>query len=608
MGNFRVYCLHETKQTMAKLLKKTSIFIDGDEIKQFYQFSLSQGIFAHHFFKLVCPAEALDGAKGNIFARSKNYIGTAFTIKLEGHEKGEMPFQFAGIVTQVESTRLNGHMGDVIVSGFSPTMLMDNGPHCNSWEKQALKNIALDVCGHFPANLVIPRIQPTNNETFAYTVQYKETAWQFLNRLAATYGEWLFYDGKSVVLGPPKSKNADLIFGANLSQFTMALQARPTSFSQLSYDYVNFKIHSTEPDEIAKRAGLDANGQRLLEQSNNLFASTPKYFNNAFLTNQKQLQENTDTRAAAQASNMVRFNGRSTHFGVQLGNTVKVSDNYGAYTVIEVTHMLDGQGNYHNEFISIPETIKVPPVTSYTDPVCETQSAIVTDNYDPKGLGRVRVRFHWMNPNKKSPWLRMMMPHAGGGKGAFFIPEVAEEVIVGFENNSPTKPYVQGAMYNQSQNTAFSNASNDVKMIQTRSGTKMRMNDAEGSIFIEDPSGNTWLMDGKGNINVNAPNNMTFTVGKNLDITVGENMSTKIGANETISIGNNKTENIAKNYIQFSDNKKVTVQNDKTDYVGNSYKQTSGDADMQTVKGDMKIRGTALTVIQGGKDVKVSKG
>jgi type VI secretion system secreted protein VgrG len=593
---------------MAKLLKKTSIFIDGNEIKQFYQFSLSQGIFAHHFFKLVCPAETLDGANGSIFSNSKNFIGTSFTIKLEGYEKGETPFQFAGLVTQVESSRLNGHMGDVIVSGFSPTLLMDNGSHSNSWEKQALKNIAVDVCGHFPANLLSPRIQPSNNETFAYTVQYKETAWQFLNRLAATYGEWLYYDGKSLSLGAPKAKTADLIFGANLSQFTMALQARPASFSQLSYDFVNFKIHSTEPDEIAQRAGLDDKGKKLLEQSNNLFASTPKHFNNAFLTNEKQLQDNTDTRAAAQASNMIRFNGSSTHFGVQLGNTINVSDNYGSYTVIEVNHMLDGQGNYHNEFISIPQSIKVPPVTNFVEPICEAQSAIVTDNFDPKGLGRVRVRFHWMNPNKKSPWLRMMMPHAGGGKGAFFIPEIAEEVIVGFENSSPTKPYVQGAMYNKSQNTSFSNEGNDVKMIQTRSGTKMRMNDAEGSIFIEDPSGNTWLMDGKGNIKVSAPNNMSIDVGKNFDIRVGENMNTSVGANQTITIGNNKTENIAKNYLQFSDNKKITVSNDKTENVGNNYRQTAGESDIQTLRGDMKIRGTALTVIQGGKDVKVSKG
>ena len=55
------------------------------------------------------------------------------------------------------------------------------------------------------------------------------------------------------------------------------------------------------------------------------------------------------------------------------------------------------------------------------------------------------------------------------------------------------------------------------------------MNDAEGSVFVEDPSGNTWLMDGKGNIKVNAPNNMSFIVGKNFDIHVGENMTTNIG-------------------------------------------------------------------------------
>ena len=47
-------------------------------------------------------------------------------------------------------------------------------------------------------------------------------------------------------------------------------------------------------------------------------------------------------------------------------------------------------------------------------------------------------------------------------------------------------------------------------MIHTRSGTKIILNDAEGSVFIEDPSGNTYLMDGQGNINVSAPKNISL--------------------------------------------------------------------------------------------------
>ena len=80
-----------------------------------------------------------------------------------------------------------------------------------------------------------------------------------------------------------------------------------------------------------------------------------------------------------------------------------------------------------------------------------------------------------------------------------------------------------GTHYNGSETSSYHTSGNDKKVIHTRSGTKIILNDAEGSVFIEDPSGNTYLMDGQGNINVNAPKNMTFTAGDDLNINVGKN-------------------------------------------------------------------------------------
>jgi type VI secretion system secreted protein VgrG len=224
-------------------------------------------------------------------------------------------------------------------------------------------------------------------------------------------------------------------------------------------------------------------------------------------------------------------------------------------------------------------------------------------------MSRIRVQFPWQKQvGEKSPWLRVVTPYAGGGKGQHILPEIGEEVLVGFENDNAEKPFVHGAIYHGEGKSGHGGEGNFIKSFQTATGIKLVMNDKEKSFLLEDPSGNTVFADGKGNMTLTAPNNMTITVGKNLNISVGENMSTKIGANEDITISNNKTETIGKNYIQNSDNKSITVKNDKTETIGNSYKQVAGDSDIQTSKGDMKIRGTALTVVQGGKDIKVSKG
>jgi type VI secretion system secreted protein VgrG len=594
---------------MAKLVK-TTIEIDGTEVRQFYQFSLAQGIFAHHVFKLVCPAEALDGPQGALFSKSRNFIGSSFKIKMEGLPPSGQPLQFTGLITQVEASRFTGHVGDIIISGFSPTIIMDNGPHCNTWEKKAIKNIATDVFSDFPANLLAPQIQPVYGETMAYTVQYKETAWQFLNRIAATYGEWFYYNGQNMVLGTPKPKTAQLVYGSNLSQFSMAMQLRPGNFQQVGYDYINDQVYEASPQNVAQKAGLSETGKQVMDKSGDFFAAIPKTYNNTFLTNKKQLEDSINTRAAAQSSNLVRLNGTSNHFGVQLGNTVNINNNVGDFTVIDVSHHCDGQGNYHNEFIAIPATIKVPPVTNYAEPFCETQTAVVTDNYDPKGLGRIRVRFHWMKPDQKTPWLRMMMPYAGQNKGAFFIPELEEEVVVAFEGNNPLKPYVQGAVYNSSQNTTYSNSNNDIKIIQSRSGHIIELNDAgEGtSITIKDHNGNSIFLDTIGkNITITAPETMTLNA-KNMVVNVEENLTTTVGKDMRSTVGANNKMMIAENYTINSKETKEKVTENKEETIGGNLKVKTATTEVVARDGDILLHSAGIATVYGAVDAKVNKG
>ncbi len=510
-------------------LTECFININGKPITQFTSFTLQQNIFEHHNFTLVCPAESIDGKEAGIFNKSKDLIGATINAQIK-LKVGKGSLSFAGIVTQVETARFSGYAGDVIITGYSPTILLDNGPHCKSWEKKALKNIADDCLKHFPKNLLNPKIAPTFSETLSYTVQYKETAWQFLNRMGATYGDWLYYNGKSMVLGKLTGEVVNLTFGSNLSRFNMSLQARPANFKMMAYDYMKNEVYDTTPSGIEGKAGLDRWGKIVYAASNKTFATQPKGWCNNFTTNKKQLDQFTNTRAAAQSSNMVRFNGASGHPGVQLGSSIDVNGNnafnasneaYGKFKVIAVTHHTDGLGNYNNDFVAVPDSITAPPVTTFAEPHCETQSAIVTDNNDPQHLGRVRVRFHWMKPSEKTPWIRITSPHGGGDKGMFFIPELKEEAIICFEGNSAVKPFVNGTVYHGKAKTSFANAGNDVKALQTRSGNKILMNDKDGSVYMTDKGGANSLMDGAGNIVTNANNNSTLNAGSTSTVNVG---------------------------------------------------------------------------------------
>jgi type VI secretion system secreted protein VgrG len=505
---------------MAQFVEIT-IDIEGKSIKQFSSFSLSQGIFEHHTFRLVCPTEAIDGTSGSIFNTSKNMIGSAISIKIKSVGK-QGDLRFSGVVTQIESARHSGHAGDIIIAGYSPTVLLDNGPHCKTWEKKAVKNIAQDVLKPFPQNLLQPKINPAYGETLSYTVQYKETAWQFLSRISATYGEWLYYDGQKLIMGAPQGNKVKLLYGSDLHDFNMALHVRPASFQMMAYDYMNNEVYDGSPAGIAAKAGLNDLGKHTLQKSEQFYATKPKQWHNQFLTNKKQLDDFVNTRAAMQSSKMVRFNGKSGEPSLQLGGCASIDgknvfdqsdESFGDYTIISISHHCDGQGNYTNDFVAIPSSVKMPPVNEYTEPRCETQSAVVTDNYDPKGLGRVRVRFHWMTETEKSPWLRVTSPHSGDGKGMFFMPETGEEVIVSFEGDSPVKPYIVGTVYHGKAKTDFSNSGNDVKQLQTRSGNMIVLNDKEGSVHVADAKGNDMKIDGSGNINVTASDSIVLTCG-----------------------------------------------------------------------------------------------
>jgi type VI secretion system secreted protein VgrG len=590
-------------------LTKTTISIDGKPVRQFSSFSLTQGIFEHHFFRLTCPAESIDGSIGAVFSQSKTLMGTNFSAQTDSlTDKAQLKFK--GIVTNVETERFSGSPGDVVISGYSATIMLESGPHCKSWEKKAVKNIVQDVLRHFPQNLLKPKIAPQYPETLSYYVQYKETAWRFINRICSTFGEWLYFDGESLTVGVPAGKTVPLIYGKHISRFSMSLQVKPPSMQVMAYDYINHQVYTSKPEGTEAKAGLNDLGKEVFKASKSVYSTQPKMWNNTYLTNKKQLDEVVNIQSAMRSSNHIRFNGSSGHLGVTVGGKISVkgqnmynmaNEDYGEYTIISVNHYTDGQGNYSNDFVAIPAGIKLPPVAGIPEPVSETQSALVTDNNDPKGLGRVRVRFHWMKPSEKTPWIRVTSPHGGGGKGMFFIPEIGEEAIICFEGNSAVKPFVNGTVYNGKAKTDFANAGNDVKALQTRSGNKMVMNDKDGSVYMSDKGGANSMMDGAGNIVTNANNTSTLNAGSKVALNAGAEEGAPAPSFVTMDSAGN---------IEINGKTSITIK------VGGNVITMAAEGDIATMAaagkmsiysaGDMSTNTDANLSISGGPSAKIS--
>lgn len=108
--------------------------------------------------------------------------------------------------------------------------------------------------------------------------------------------------------------------------------------------------------------------------------------------------------------------------------------------------------------------------------------ALVTQNKDPDGLCRVKVRFPWHSSPQESYWARIAVLMAGKDRGTVFLPEVGDEVLVAFEREDMRFPYVIGALWNGKEPPPEKNSDgkNDRRVIKSRSGHTLTFVDKEG--------------------------------------------------------------------------------------------------------------------------------
>jgi uncharacterized protein involved in type VI secretion and phage assembly len=112
---------------------------------------------------------------------------------------------------------------------------------------------------------------------------------------------------------------------------------------------------------------------------------------------------------------------------------------------------------------------------------------VVSQNKDPEGLGRVKVRFPWRENSDESHWARIAVPMAGGDRGTWFLPEVGDEVLVACDGEQVEHPYVLGCLWNGQDKPPQTNSDgkNDLRVIRSRSGHEVIFDDgAQGRIDI----------------------------------------------------------------------------------------------------------------------------
>ena len=475
---------------------KVHIDIEGaGTLEKYGSLIIRQSLFDHHTFEIHVPFEALEKEGEYFFDQSHGKVcGKAVTISFSPvFESGDYDFTFKGIVTEIALQSLSDMQNAFVLKGYSTTIVLEDCRKRRTFLKKNIQSIFQEVLQPYPGNVLKSTLKAKHKETIDYAVQYDETNFRFLTRMAAEYGEWCYYNGKELVLG--EQSGSTITFKADGKQlFDMSIVLHPSKFTASHYDYLQNQLYEAGSDK-QKVNGLGKYSDFALASSDKLFAQPSALPTNRPFKEQKELDDWAKAYQHQEASRLVVFRGKGEKPDLSVGTIIEVTGSMleekqlkdtslGKYRVTEVIHEVDTGGNYQCRFSAIPESAGYPPPNPLVvHPVGVAEFARVIDNNDPEKIERVRVEFMWKDSHRESDWMRVGMAYAAKGIGTVFIPEKDAQVLVCYEANCPEMPYVNGSFWPKDGGD-YNNDNNNLKGIVTRGGNVLAFLDETGNELI----------------------------------------------------------------------------------------------------------------------------
>ena len=552
---------------------KIKITIAGTRIKNYVEMVLEQDINAHHYFRVVIKHDDVEDLGAHKLDKSMDWLGKSVLIDMEEYD-------FTGIVTSVDLVHSHNHFGDIVVSGYSKTILLETAPHKFSWLKKTLKEI-VSTLGEAAADLTIIN-KPKYTETIEYIAQYNESHFDFLKRIAKTYNEILFYDGTNLVFGDLGSTpTIPVVYGKDADSLKIGINIKNVKYDRVSYHSLReeFMDGSTQ-DSVS---GLDELGAHAFNVSKKVFNFNGRSHTAPRIPDKGSLDDDLKKTQSASAADLSIVEGRSKQRGIRPGCIIDLTTEgkkdgsfpsrpYGSYLVISTKHISSSDCNYTNVFKAIPAGVKVLPTPEAKQPLAYSEIARVLSNEDPDKKGRVQVQTQWQEKAEglSTSWVRVMTPNAGKSelhpknRGMVFIPEVGDEVMLGYRYGDPSRPYVAGSMFH-GMNGKGGDKDNVIKSIITKSGHEITLDDSRGdeNIIIKDRYNNfIKLYTAEDNIFISANETISLKA-KNIELVAEQNIT--LDAGEDIEGGaSNNIGLSAGNCFNISASKDVVINASKS--------------------------------------------
>lgn len=460
---------------------------------------------------------------------------------------------FKGIIIRHAIKIKNSGQSELRIECFDEAVRMTIGRHSRYFEQMKDKAVFDELVRNYSG--VTSRTEDTKLQ-HRELVQHHISDWDFMLLRAEANGMLVSVkDGEINIARPDTSAKPALqvTYGSSVIELEAEMDVRHQwkNVQASSWDYANQKLFNAKASSAMVEEQGNIPGSQLSK------VSSPEYFSLRHSGHVMQQELQDWANATMMRSRLSKIRGRAKFVGASTlspGDVIQVAgvgDRFnGKAFITAVRHEVgDGTWDTHIQFGLDPERY----ASSYTD-VNDMEASglvggikglqigkVVQLQNDPEGQDRILVKVPVIDDTAKGTWMRVASLDAGKERGAFFRPEIHDEVIVGFINDDPRDAVVLGMLHSSAKAAPIKAKDvNHEKGFTTRSKMHISFNDDTKTITIDTPAGNSITLDESGqkieivDQNSNSiklsPTGIKIESQRNIDITAGANLTLKAGA------------------------------------------------------------------------------
>ncbi|MCB0835203.1 MAG: type VI secretion system tip protein VgrG [Bacteroidetes bacterium] len=492
-----------------------------------------------------------EASSGTFKASSSETFVPGAKITIEAGYDSKNQIIFKGIITG-QFVQINNAIGSrLIVECRDEAIKMTVGRKTLTFAKQKDSDIISSIIGNYGG--LSSEVTATTTQ-WPEQVQYYTSDWDFTLMRAEANGLIVTtVNGKLSVVKPDAETSSALTlsYGDNIYEINADLNSTTqlSSVQALSWDYKTQAVVKGESSNSQAGPG-NLSSKKLSEVVglSNYILQTSANLQQADLTNW--------TKAELVKSNYSKIRGEVKCQGNSLVVPGKYFTLKGLGTRFDGDHFIAGikhviaEGNWFTEvefgispnWFSYETDIMAPPASGLLPGTRGLFNATVKKIYeDPDNQYRIQIDIPLFGSQGEGIWARLTNFYSTSGAGAFFLPEVGDEVVVGFLGEDPRFPIILGSMYSSSKIKPFEgldpNEKNSLKAIVSKQGIYIQFDDENKIFTIKTPGNNTIVVSDKDKkISIQDENSnsielssdgITMKSPKNISIEADQNVSIK---------------------------------------------------------------------------------